>query len=132
VTGAAGFTGAGDATGAGDLSGTGGVFPDASPLPSTGSFSWSVNGQTFANVGYYDATSNGSGGGILTIASDFALTQIPCALNGNFASPFPPVGTYPIGDDSQPWPIEIGTFVGNCSGTTQGAGFEGTRASAGK
>jgi hypothetical protein len=42
------------------------------------------------------------------------------------------VGTYPIGDDSQPWPIEIGTFVGNCSGTTQGAGFEGDQSVGGQ
>ena len=117
VKGAAGFTGAGDATGAGDLSGTGGVFPDAAPMPSTGSFSWSTNGQTFATVGYYNANTNGSGGGTLLVAADFALTQIPCTLWGNFASPFPPAGTYPIGDEQQP--LETGTFVGICSNTTQ-------------
>jgi hypothetical protein len=133
VTGTAGPD-AGDMTGTGGLTGTGDVFPDASPVPSTGSFSWSANGgQTFATVGwYYYATSNGSSGGMLAIGADFALTGIPCNLYANFASPFPPVGTYPIGDWSQQQTIGTGTFYGNCSNLPQLAGFEGDQSVGGQ
>jgi hypothetical protein len=90
-----------------------------------------VNGQTFSTTGYYwTATSDGSPGGSLVIASNYAALSIPCTLRGQFATVLPPPGTYPIGVFSQT--SEVGTFVGVCNSAFQESYVSGDQSISGE